>query len=188
MTGEVQETREQEVARVRSYLASQSLRRSNEQLLEALQQAHQQFIVAVNSVPNHLVHTSPREGEWSIIDVILHMRAMAALDLASISSVLKDGRRPGDIQDILTPAPQEATRAGLLAELDNFRNQLSALILPADPSAHLDITWSHSEFGAMHWREWLLFARVHTLDHTRQAQSISEALVKMPDHKGNVEA
>ncbi len=28
----------------------------------------------------------------------------------------------------------------------------------------------------MHWREWLLFARVHTLDHTRQIQAIAEAL------------
>ena len=28
----------------------------------------------------------------------------------------------------------------------------------------------------MNWREWLLFARVHTLDHARQMQAITAVL------------
>ena len=49
-------------------------------------------------------------------------------------------------------------------------------VLQADPEAHLDILWGHDEFGKMHWREWLLFARVHELDHARQMQAIGAAL------------
>lgn len=187
MAGEVQETREQEVARVRSYLASQSLRRTNAQLVESLQQAHQQFLAVASAVPDSLIRTAPRDGEWSTIDVILHMRAMAALDLSAISAVLEHGEKPSDIRDLLAPAPEEATRQGLLAELEDFRERLIALVLQADPNAHLDITWRHREFGAMHWREWVLFARVHTLDHTRQIQSITEAISKTPGQEGKAE-
>jgi len=30
----------------------------------------------------------------------------------------------------------------------------------------------------MNWREWFLFARVHTLDHARQIQAIATTLVQ----------
>ena len=50
------------------------------------------------------------------------------------------------------------------------------MVLKADPQAHLDIVWGHNEFGKMNWREWLLFARVHTLDHAHQIQTIAAVL------------
>jgi len=66
----------------------------------------------------------------------------------------------------------------LLAELEALRERLIASVLQADPQAHLDITWGHREFGQMNWREWLLFARVHILDHARQMQAIAAALAQ----------
>jgi len=51
MAQEKQETREEEVARVRSYLASQAMRRTPEQLVEALREAHQQFLAATAACP-----------------------------------------------------------------------------------------------------------------------------------------
>lgn len=177
MAEEHHETRAEEVARVRSYLGAQSLRRTPAQLTETLQEAQQQFLAAVASIPDALFRTIPREGEWSAIDVLLHMRTMAAFDESAITAVLERGEQPPDIQDAIISAPQGVTRTGLLAELERFRAQLIAVVQHADPQAHLDITWSHPEFGAMHWREWLLFARVHTLDHARQVQAISAALV-----------
>ena len=50
MAQEKQETRAEEVARVRSYLASQSMRRTPEQLVETLREAHRQFLLAVAAV------------------------------------------------------------------------------------------------------------------------------------------
>ncbi len=156
MAQERQETREQEVARVRSYLASQSLRRTPAQLVETLQEAHQQFLTAVATVPDALSRTTPREGEWSALDVLLHMHTMAAFDASAIAEVLERGEQPPDIQDAIVPAPQETTRSDLLADLERFRQQLRAVVLQAGPNAHLDIIWSHPEFGAMNWREWKL--------------------------------
>ena len=178
MAGEPQETREAEVARVRSYLASQSVRRTNAQLVETLQQAHQQFRAAVNAIPDRLVYVTPGAGEWSALDVLLHMRAMAAIDLSSFEKVLEQGGQPADVSDTLVQAPRELTRAGLLADLEDLRARLCTLVLATPADAQQEITWSHPEFGAMHWREWLLFARVHTLDHVRQVQAIGEALAQ----------
>src|SRR6266704_6406086 len=116
MAQERQETREQEVARVHSYLASQSLRRTPAQLVETLQEAHQQFLTAVATVPDALSRTTPSEGEWSALDVLLHMRTMAAFDASAIAEVLERGEQPPDIQDAIVPAPQEMTRSDLLAD------------------------------------------------------------------------
>ena len=176
MTEERRETRAEEVARIRSYLASQSMRRTPAQLVETLQEAHQQFLGAVAIVPDDLFRTTPLEGEWSAIDVLLHVRIIAAIDESAITAVLERGEKPPDIEDAIVPAPLETTRTELLADLERSRMQLIAVVLQADPESHLDITWSHREFGPMYWREWLLFARVHTLDHARQIQAIAAAL------------
>jgi hypothetical protein len=90
--------------------------------------------------------------------------------------VIERGKRPPDVRDIIETASAENTREKMLAALEQSRERLIALVLKADTQAHLDITWGHGEFGQMNWREWLLFARVHTLDHTRQMQAISLAL------------
>ena len=176
MTEERTESRAEEVARIRSYLASQSMRRTPAQLVETLQEAQQQFLAAVATVPDALLRTTPREGEWSTIDVLLHVRTIAAIDETAITAVLERGEKPPDIEDAIVPAPLQTTRTELLADLERLRKQLIAVVLQADPEAHLDISWSHREFGPMNWREWLLFARVHTLDHARQIQAIAAAL------------
>ena len=68
----------------------------------------------------------------------------------------------------------------MLADIEALRERLIAVVMQADPQVHLDIVWGHNEFGNMNWREWLLFARVHTLDHTRQILAISAALASTP--------
>jgi len=77
---------------------------------------------------------------------------------------------------VLEQAPVGATREQMLADIEALRERLIAVVLRSDPNAHLDIVWGHNEFGNMNWREWLLFARVHTLDHARQLQAIAAAL------------
>jgi len=173
-----QETREQEVARVRSYLASQSQRRTTAQIVEALREAHRQFLEALAAVPDVAFHTPPRAGEWAAADVLEHVRAIATLDEQGICGVIEHGSQPAEIEDVIVPAPAEATREQMLADLERLRERLIAVVLQADPQTHLDITWGHTEFGKMNWREWLLFARVHTLDHARQMQAIATAVTQ----------
>jgi uncharacterized damage-inducible protein DinB len=180
MAQEKQETRAEEVARVRSYLASQAMRRTPAQLVEALREAHQQFLAATAAVPDDAFRTVPKEGEWSAADVLAHVRSIAACDERSICGVLERGEQPANVNDVLEQAPTHATREQLLADIEALRQRLIAVVLRANPQAHLDIVWGHNEFGNMNWREWLLFARVHTLDHARQMQAIAAALASMP--------
>ena len=181
MTQEKQETREEEVARVRSYLASQAMRRTPEQLVEALREAHQQFLTAAAAVPDAAFRTIPREGEWSAADVLAHVCTIAAFDDHSIGGVIEHGEQPKDVDDALEQAPSGATREQLLADIERYRERLIAVVLQADPQTRLDIVWGHNEFGKMNWREWLLFARVHTLDHAGQMQAIAAALSSIPE-------
>src|SRR5215470_11986554 len=176
MAQEKQETREEEVARVRSYLASQAMRRTPEQLVEALREAHRQFLAATAAVPDAAFRTVPGEGEWSAADVLAHVRSIAAFDERSICGVLERGEQPANADDALEQAPTHATREQLLADIEALRERLMAVVSRADPQAHLDIIWGHNEFGNMNWREWLLFARVHMLDHARQLQAIAAVL------------
>ena len=181
MAQEKQETREEEVARVRSYLASQAMRRTPAQLVEALREAHHQFLAATAAVPDAAFRTTPKEGEWSAADVLAHVRSIAAIDERSICGVIERGEQPANVDDQLEQAPKNATREQLFADIEAFRERLIAVVLQADPQAHLDIVWGHNEFGKMNWREWLLFARVHTLDHARQMQAIAATLSAMPE-------
>lgn len=180
MAQEKQETRAEEVARVRSYLASQAMRRTLEQLIEALREAHRQFLVSVAAVPDAVFRTVPKEGEWSAADVLAHVRSIAAFDERSICGVLERGEQPPNVDDVLEQAQTRDTREQLLADIEALRERLIAVVLQADPQAHLDIVWGHNEFGNMNWREWLLFARVHTLDHARQLQAIAAVLTSTP--------
>ena len=180
MSQEKQETRKEEIARVRSYLATQAMRRTPAQLVEALREAHHQFLTALAAVPDAAFRTIPREGEWSAADVLAHVRTIAAFDERSICGVIERGEQPPNVDDALEQAPTNATREHMLADIEALRERLIAVVMQADPQVHLDIVWGHNEFGNMNWREWLLFARVHTLDHTRQMQAISAVLASTP--------
>jgi hypothetical protein len=179
MPGEKQETRAEEIARVRGYLASQAMKRTPAQLIDTLREAHQQFLAAAAAVPDPLFRVAPGDAEWSAADVMGHMLIIAAIDETAIPGVIERGEQPPDIVDLISPAPADMTREQMLAELERLRERLIASVLNADPAAHLDILWGHNEFGQMNWREWLLFARVHTLDHTRQMQTIAHTLTTL---------
>jgi DinB superfamily len=177
MTEEKRETRAEEVARVRSYLARQAMKRTPAQLVDTLREAHRQFLAVTATAPETLFRVAPGDGEWSAADVLGHMLIIAAIDERAIPGVIERGEQPADVLDLVSPAPTDVTREQMLAELEHSRERLIAAVLEADPEAHLDVLWRHNEFGQMNWREWLLFARVHTLDHARQMQSIAQTLI-----------
>ena len=176
MAEERQETREQEVARVRGYLASQSMRRTPAELVEALREAQQQFLTATAAIPDIDFQRVPQDGEWSAADVLAHVCMVAAFEAQTICAAIERGEQPPDVSAMPSSSPQGKTREHMLTDLQQSRERLFAAVLSVAPDAHLAITWGHDEFGKMHWREWLLFARVHTLDHTRQMQAIGAAL------------
>src|SRR5437868_3901770 len=124
MTEGRQETREEEVARVRSYLASQSMRRTPAQLVDTLQEAHRQFLEATSAISDADFRTPPQEGEWAAADVLRHVRLIAAMEEQSIRTAIERGERPAGIRDVLEVAPVGDTREQMLAELEESRQRL----------------------------------------------------------------
>src|SRR5574340_1430020 len=117
MNQEKQEMREEEVARVRSYLASQAMKRTPEQLVDTLREAHQQFLTATAAIPDAAFRTRSEEGEWSAADVLAHVCAISAFDEHSICGVIERCEQPKDVEDALEKAPAGATREQLLADI-----------------------------------------------------------------------
>jgi hypothetical protein len=56
------------------------------------------------------------------------------------------------------------------------REVLFDRVRAADPQKNLSETIEHRMFGALTWRETLLFMRLHDLDHVGQLQKISAAI------------
>ncbi len=146
MAQEKPETRKEEIARIRSYLTIQATRRTPAQLVEALGEAHNQFLTALAAVPDAAFRTIPKEGEWSAADVLAHVRTIAAFDERSICGVIERGEQPPNVNDALEQAPTNATREHMLGDIELLRERLIAVVLQADPQAHLDIIWGHNEF------------------------------------------
>lgn len=169
------ETREEELARVRGYLVSQSMKRTPDQLVEVLREAHQQLLEASILIPDAAFSMPQQEGAWSAADILHHVYRISAYEEQTIRAVLERGEQPTTVfREIV--APLEASREQIVADITASRDRLAAAVLQADPQAHLDIVWQASDFGKLNWRGWLLFARVHTLDHARQMQAIAAAL------------
>jgi hypothetical protein len=169
---------EEEIVRLRSYLATQSMRRTPAQIIEALQEAYHQFMTAVVALPNAADHIQPDEHGWSALEIVEHVLLFMSIYGKAICDVLEKGQHPPDVdnrQAIIPRGDKANTRERLFLLLEEIFNRLTASVLQADPFIHLDITWRHFELGEMHWREWLLFARVHLLDHLRQVNQLQVA-------------
>lgn len=168
-----QASQSEEAQRVRGYLISQAAKRTPAQMVEAVQQSYAELLTALDGVPEAAFRTTPAAGEWSAADVLGHVREIALLEERAITGAIARGETPAAIRDRIEPAPADAARAALLSEIAGARERLFSAALAADPAAHLDVRWPVSMFGELNWREALLFARVHTLDHAKQMATIA---------------
>jgi hypothetical protein len=178
------ETRAEEVARVRSYLTAQAAKRTPAQMVEVLKEAHQQFVQATRAVPESLFHTPAQPGEWSAAQVLTHMVEMADFDVQTIVTLLETGQKGSDWSSFARQSSQIETREDGLSKLNALRETLMAAAVAATPEAQVEVVaWVHPEFGELRWREALLFARVHTLDHARQMAAIAEHFARATANK-----
>ncbi len=173
---------EEEIAHLRSYLTSQSMRRTPQQLVETLEDTYRAFRQALDAIPDATFQWHPSETAWSAKEVLAHMQTMMAACTAAICAVLERGEQPADqsqeISGAIDPRLRDASRTSLMADLETSFLHLTTAVLQADPQAHLALTWQHFELGPMHWREWLLFVRVHLLVHVRQMQALVQMLAE----------
>ena len=166
----------EEAERVRSYLLSQANRLSVPDLVDKVRTDTQPLRDAAAAVSPDRFQDRPGPDDWSAAEVIAHVLDMNEAGAAAIAGILDTGERPAPIADEM----QHVVRRDV-HNADDFwrlyaprREQLYARVLQAKGDEHLDVKITHRDFGELSWREWLLFMRVHDLDHMHQLQALAQ--------------
>ncbi len=164
-----------EFARIRGYLNAQGAKLSPEQIIGKVQEAMGQLRAAATAVPAARFTDPPAPGEWSANEVMAHVVEAGRHFGGAIVRVL-DGQPPGQPRDAAArdTSPRPLSEWWTLLERD--RDALFARVRSAHPMSRLEATIPHPFFGALNWRETLLFMRLHDLDHAGQLQKVAAAL------------
>ena len=164
-----------ETERIRAYLIAQANKLTPAELATKLRADTAPLRAIGAAVPAAHFAERPSPNEWSAAEVYSHILDMNERGASAIERILDEGALPGPITDTISGQ----TRAAL-ADAEQYwqtyivrREALLQRVLLASGDEHLEIQIVHNQFGALNWREWLLFMRVHDLDHMRQLQSIT---------------
>jgi hypothetical protein len=162
-----------EAERVRSYILTQANKLTIRELVDKVRADTAPLREVAASVPASRFFERPTPDEWSAAEVFTHILDMNDRGADAIQMILDGGGLPSTLTDLMTAG----TRAGLVTAGDYWqayqlkREELLARALRAKGDEHLDVKITHTMFGPFSWREWLLFMRVHDLDHMRQLQA-----------------
>jgi hypothetical protein len=165
-----------EAQRIRGYLISQANKLSVPDLVDKLRTDTAPLREIGAAAPPAHFGERPGPDDWSAAEVYTHILQMNERGAAAIEGIVDRGALPERISDTISGD----TRAGLSTADDYWqaylsrREQLLARVLQAKGDEHLDVKITHSQFGPFSWREWLLFMRVHDLDHMRQLQTVTQ--------------
>ena len=162
--------------RVRSYLVAQANKLSIPELVEKVRRDVLPLREAAAAVPPDRFFERPGPDEWSAAEVFTHILEMNERGVQAIEGVLDHGTLPPPIDDVMSGATQQDLRTAedYWRAYQARREQLLDRVLTASGDERLDVKITHNQFGALSWREWLLFMRVHDLDHMHQLQAIAQ--------------
>src|SRR2546425_2195952 len=165
----------EESLRIRGYLTAQGAKLSPDQLIGKVQEAMAQLRAAASSVPAARFNEPPAPGEWSANEVMAHVVEAGRHFGDAIVRIL-DSQAPCTPRDVAArdTAPRPLDEWWALLERD--RSALFQRVRNAHPMARLEATIAHPFFGALNWRETLLFMRLHDLDHAGQLAKVAGAL------------
>ena len=155
--------------RVRSNLLSQGETHTFAEIWVRFANARLELIDSVCEVDQEQADFRPNEDEWSISEVLSHLVASSET-VSEIVDALSRGAIPS-LGRIDPPREETALSIDELRErltLDSLRWSALAERLPPAPST--DLTAPHPFFGELHARAWLLFQRIHDIDHAGQVE------------------
>jgi len=169
-----------EQLRLRSYLQAQGAKLAPPELVEKVRAAMGQLRESVTSVPAARFDERPATDEWSANEVMAHVVTTGARFAERMVSALDGQAQGAAVADVIERGAPEHTAHEWWTAFAAEREALFARVLSADPAAHPERVIEHPFFGALNWREALLFLRLHDLDHAGQLQKIAAALASSP--------
>jgi len=160
-------------ANIREYLQSQAAKLTVSELAEKVRSDMEPLRAAIDAVPAGAFATAAADGEWSANEVLAHLYATTGEVIRAIDSVIDEGAQPAAIADQIRGTDEVRSGDEWWSLLLTDREAFLARVQKATGDEHLDVTWEHRFFGPLNWREWLLFLRIHDIDHARQLQGIA---------------
>src|SRR2546423_4450615 len=165
----------EESLRIRGYLTAQGAKLSPDQLIGKVEEAMAQLKAAASSVAPARFNEPPAPGEWSANEVMAHVVEAGRHFATAIVRIL-DGQAPRTPRDVAARDTAPRPLDEWWAMLEGDRSVLFERVRSAHPMSRLEATIPHPFFGALNWRETLLFMRLHDLDHAGQLQKVAAAL------------
>jgi hypothetical protein len=163
----------EEIARILGYLRSQAAKLTIPQLADKLRADAMPLRDVASGMPVERFRRPPGDGEWSAAEVWSHVLDMSERGSSSILAIIA-GDLPAQVSDRIS-GEERAHLGGpddYWREFERGRERFYGEVVQARGDEHLDVPMMHPSFGALNWREWMLFMRVHDLDHLRQMQAI----------------
>ncbi len=167
---------DEEAARIRGYLQAQAAKLPVPEIMAKVRADLGQLKAALDAFPVGRWEERPAEGEWSGNEVAAHLASSSKAVALGIVQAVEEGTRPGRIRDVMERTDERRAPGDWWTQFDSDREELFARLATAKGDEHLDVVWEHPMFGELNWREWLLFTRLHDLDHARQLQAAHEKL------------
>ena len=166
------------VARIKGYLHAQAAKLTVPQLVAKLRTDAEPLRDVLSALPAGRFRERPAAGEWSAAEVWTHVLDMSERGSAAVLAIIAGGR-PAQLSDRISGGDRShlAGPDDYWREFESGRERFYAKVLEARGDEQLDVVLEHPTFGALNWREWMLFMRVHDLDHLRQLQAVAARLV-----------
>jgi hypothetical protein len=166
----------EEQLRIRGYLQGQAAKLSPLELMTKVRADSQQLRAAAEAAAAVDVTKQPSGGEWSVNEVLQHLHdASRRVNTGIVAAALK-GERPAGLRDVIEATADVREPVAWYDAIAAERETMFATISELSGEENLAIRWDHPFFGDLNWREWLLFLRLHDLDHAGQVRSVVEAL------------
>jgi len=122
------------------------------------------------------------DSEWSVKEVLAHMLSSGAAVNRQISDLSEGrpvswpfGQRPAESLEGQA-APRETRSVGELRKaLAGLFDETRELVASLPDDARLKQTFQHPMFGSLDLKEWIVFQRLHALDHVQQIEKAKAA-------------
>jgi hypothetical protein len=167
---------DEEQVRIRGYIQSQAARLTVPAIMDRVRADGATLRAAAEAATSVPWDAHVADGEWSVNEVLHHLWAASGdVNRTMLAAALR-GEQPGSLADMLTAVDLVRSPLEWFDLIAAEREEAFSTLLPLRGDEHLDIRWEHPFFGELNWREWLLFLRLHDLDHANQLKQVVAAL------------
>jgi hypothetical protein len=166
----------EEQQRIRSYLQAQAAKLSVAEIMDKVRADSEQLHAAAQAAMAIDASRRPSPEDWSVNEVLRHLQESSARVNAGILAAAFQAQQPGAVADRIEATDDVRPPIEWVGLLRREREATFARLTVLRGGENLSIRWNHPFFGDLNWREWLLFLRLHDLDHAGQVRQIVAAL------------